>query len=276
MQALNKPRPNIPGGEILDKNEVNVILFEGFDKADLKGATVIGGFPSIGLVSTIAANYLIDVLGLRHIGILDCRDFPALAVVHDSEPLAPVRVYAGKKCQKKKSAECVVVFVSEFQPAQQLMRPISDAVMDFVKQNGCDLMISPEGIVLEGALSEDEVVDVFAIGSTEKARGLLTEKGIKQFSNGIIAGISGLTLTRGKREGIDAISMLAEANPDFPDARGAAAIIETIANLIDLDIDVGPLYDEAERIEKQLMAVQAQAKPITERKTLQSGPQMYA
>ncbi|HEC95172.1 MAG TPA: proteasome assembly chaperone family protein, partial [Thermoplasmatales archaeon] len=38
-------------------NEVELIEFE---KVDLKGGTVIAGFPSIGLVSTVAANYLID------------------------------------------------------------------------------------------------------------------------------------------------------------------------------------------------------------------------
>ena len=43
---------------VMQLNDVKIIDFE---DVDLQGATVIAGFPSIGLVSTIAANYLIAV-----------------------------------------------------------------------------------------------------------------------------------------------------------------------------------------------------------------------
>ena len=58
-----------------------------FEEVDLDGATVIAGFPSIGLVSTIAANYLIDALNLKQIGCVQSSHFPALSVVHTGEPL---------------------------------------------------------------------------------------------------------------------------------------------------------------------------------------------
>lgn len=45
-------------------DEVEIVDFE---ECDLTNATVIAGFPSIGLVSTIAANYLIDALNLKQI-----------------------------------------------------------------------------------------------------------------------------------------------------------------------------------------------------------------
>ena len=55
------------GDEELHTDSVRIIDFE---KIDLSGATVIAGFPSIGLVSTIAANYLIDALNLKQVGAL--------------------------------------------------------------------------------------------------------------------------------------------------------------------------------------------------------------
>ena len=78
-----------------------------FEDIDLKGATVIAGFPSIGLVSTIAANYLIDALNLKQIGCVTSSQFPALSVVHTGEPLSPVRIYAGSQGPNNK----IVVFV---------------------------------------------------------------------------------------------------------------------------------------------------------------------
>src|SRR2546426_9553356 len=61
----------------------------------LRGATVIDGFPSVGLVSSIVANYLINALNLVQIGIMDSVQFPTVSLVRDGEPMNPVRIYGG-------------------------------------------------------------------------------------------------------------------------------------------------------------------------------------
>jgi uncharacterized protein len=242
---------------VMQVDEVEVIDFE---KIDLKDATVIAGFPSIGLVSTIVANYLIDALGLKQTGALDSPHFPTLSVVHTAEPLSPVRIYAGAMANGGK----IVVFVSEFKPKTNLINSLSEVIMKWVKDNECKLLISPEGMVVEGKTdSEDEnITDAYAIGSTQNARNTLQSKNIAQFKNGIIAGVSGVLLNKGKHENFDVISILSEAHPNYPDARAAASALNVIATLIGVDINVGPLYEEAERIENQLKKFHKQAKPM--------------
>ena len=230
-----------------------------FSEMELKGATVIAGFPSIGLVSTIAANYLIDALNLDQIGCVNSSQFPALSVVHTGEPLSPVRIYAGNHASGGK----IVVFVSEFKPKPNLINAISDAIMKWASEKGCKTLISPEGMVVEGKNSEEEaVVDAYAIGSTENARNMLLKKDIEQFKNGIIAGVSGVLLNRGKQANFDVISILAEAHPNYPDAKAAAAAINIIGLIMGVEINVTPLYEESERIEKQLQKFHKQAKPM--------------
>ena len=228
-----------------------------FEKVDLKGGTVIAGFPSIGLVSTIAANYLIDTLGLKEVGALNSKYFPALSVVHSAEPLSPVRIYAGSTVNGQK----VAVFVSEFRPKPNLIEPIADVILKWAIEKGCKYLISPEGMVVEGK-EEGKRESAYAIGSTEEARNLLISQGIAQFKNGIIAGVSGVLLNKGKQEKFNVISILAEAHPNYPDARAAAAAIEVIAMLLGIEINVAPLYEEAERIEKKLYLLHKQAKPV--------------
>jgi len=226
---------------------------------DLKDAIVIAGFPSIGLVSTIAANYLIDALNLKQIGCVRSPQFPALSVVHTGEPLSPVRIYAGEQPNKNS----IVVFVSEFKPKPQLINGISDAIMNWANEKKCKILISPEGMVVEGKSGEDGgTVEAYAIGSTEKARSMLTEKNIPQFKNGIIAGVSGVLLNIGKQCDFDVISILAEAHPNYPDAKAAAASINVMALIMGVDINVTPLYEESERIERQLQKFHKQAKPM--------------
>lgn len=102
-------------------------------------------------------------------------------------------------------------------------------------------------------------IDVFAIGSTKKARDLIQRKDVKPFTHGIITGVSGILLNIGKRENVDVISILAEAHANYPDARSAATVIEIIAKLIDIKVNVEPLYKEAEGFEKQIRALRKQA-----------------
>jgi len=229
-----------------------------FEEVDLKDATVIAGFPSIGLVSTIAANYLIDALNLKQIGCVTSSQFPALSVVHTGEPLSPVRIYSGVQANKQK----IVVFVSEFKPKPNLINAISETIMNWANEKGCKLLISPEGMVVEGKSGEGEEVEAYAIGSTESARGMLMEKKIAQFKNGIIAGVSGVLLNIGKQSNFNVISILAEAHPNYPDARAAAAAINVMGLIMGVEINVTPLYEESERIEKQLQKFHKQAKPM--------------
>ena len=242
-----------------------------FKEVDLKNATVIAGFPSIGLVSTIAANYLIDALNLKQIGCVTSSHFPALSVVHTGEPLSPVRIYAGTHGGSKK----IVVFVSEFKPKPNLINSISETIMKWAEEKNCNLLISPEGMVVEGKTTEREAeVEAYAIGSTERARNMLIERKIAQFKNGIIAGVSGVLLNIGKQSDFDVISILAEAHPNYPDAKAAAAAINVMALLMGVEINVTPLYEESERIEKQLQKFHKQAKPMVSA-TQAPQPSMY-
>ena len=73
---------------------------------------------------------------------------------------------------------------------------------------------------------------------------------------------------------IDVISILAEAHPNYPDAKAAAAAINVISLILDIDINVTPLYEESERIEKQLQKFHKQAKPMVSA-TRAPQPSMY-
>jgi uncharacterized protein len=232
-----------------------------YKDVDLKGAVVIDGFPSVGLVSTICANYLIDVLGLEQVGILDSPRFPTVSIVRNGVPMFPVRLYAG-------SGLCV--FVSEFQPDKDLVRPIAEAILRFAIEHKCATIISPEGLVTD----EPGEVHVYGIGATDPARDMLAKHKLDTFANGIITGVSGVLLALGKKAGFPAISLLAEANPGYPDARAAARVIEVIDELLEhVEIDVKPLFTEAENIERTLRMMQKQAKSAEGRED--ASPPMY-
>ena len=68
----------------------DIVIYE-LKRMDIRGATVIDGFPSVGLVSSIVANYLINTLKLTQIGIMDSVFFPTVSLVREGVPQNPVR-----------------------------------------------------------------------------------------------------------------------------------------------------------------------------------------
>ncbi len=237
-------------------------------RMDLRGATVIDGFPSVGLVSSIVANYLINALNLTQIGIMDSVYFPTVALVRDGQPMNPVRIYAGPKVEDR---DQVVVFISEFQPPPNLIKAIAATVLDWAQDARCNLLVCPEGLIVdaEGVEEEDRQVEVYGIGSTDKAMNMLRDNHVTMFEEGVITGVAGVLLNEGRKRDFDVITLLSEAHPDYPDARAAARVIETIDKLLlHTELDAKPLYEEAERIEMQLKSIHQQ----TEAAKKPSGP----
>lgn len=230
------------------------VRIHAFREVDLQGAVVIDGFPSVGLVSSIVANYLVEVLDLEEIGALDSPFFPTVALVKAGTPLNPVRIYGGGDGDRK-----VALFLSEFQPANPMIKDIGTAVLDWAEAQDCALLVCPEGLVVEQEEVEDPV-RVYGVGSTVAADDLLREHGVDIFEEGVITGVAGVLLTEGRKRGFDVVSVLAEAHPDYPDARAAARVIETVDRaFLHLGLDTQPLYDEAGRIEDQLRAIHRRA-----------------
>jgi len=262
----------------------DIRIFE-LKRMDLKGAIVIDGFPSIGLVSSIVANYLIKSLDLEQIGIMDSMYFPTVSLIRGSEPHNPVRIYASPRVGDGDGIEQVVAFISEFQPPPNLVKAIASTILDWAIEQKCSVLISPEGLVVDREDEESEEttalepggeVAVYGVGSTTRARNMLEGHGISTFEEGVITGVAGVLLNEGKRRDFSVLSLLAEAHPDYPDARAAAKIIEAIDKmLLKIDIDAQPLYAEAENVESQIKAIHKQTEVIKPPRSSVPSPSMY-
>lgn len=262
------------------------------EKRDLKGATVIDGFPSVGLVSTIAANYIINTLQLEQIALVESDQFPSVSVIREGEPLNPVRIYAGEQvCQDDKCNQ-IVVLISEFSPKPQTINALCKEVLDWMQEKRCDLLISPEGLSLQTVDNQltmvedsdemDEMDEIrptteldgpidlpdidsdsfrtFGVASTPRARQYIEKYNIVPFNNGTVAGVTGVFLTEGAKRNFDVLALLAEAHQEFPDAKAAARVIDIINMvLLQIPLDPAPLYKQAETLEAQIKAMRSMA-----------------
>ncbi len=213
---------------------------------------MVAAFPSVGLVATIAANFIIDSLDLPQVGILDGERFPTLSVVCDGAPSHPVRIHAGRY-KAGDEERSIVVFLSEFRPPADLVRPVAEAILKWCREKAVGLLVTPEGLLVEGEGAEDNILEVYTIGSTEAVRDRLNSAGAPLFKDGVVAGVTGVLLNGGRRDGVDVAGILAEAKPEHPDARSAGAVVELIAQLTGAPLRAEDLYREADRFEGRMM-----------------------
>jgi len=250
--------------KIIERKEINV-----------QGAVLIEGFPSIGMVSSIVANYLIKTLKMEYVGSIRSRHFQPTAVISAGVPMPPVRIYVGQPVEKKDCiCDTLVVVTSEFPPPPELMQPLASHLLDWTKEKGIKTVISIEGII--NASKNYEEHSTYAIASSPAARKLLENRKITPLQNGIITGISGVLLHESELSGQNVICLLSDANPKIPDARAAARMIELLDTFLPkIKLDPAPLIKEAERLEEQIRQAMVQTAAMNVPGQKEPAPVMY-
>lgn len=235
-----------------DNTEDSLFLHE-YKDAHLTDCMVVVGFPSVGFISSIAANYIVRTMKLERIATVISRDFPPYTLLQDGVPSYPVRIYAGKRACKGVNGEpCeqIVVILAEFMPKPELIWSLANLILEWCKHKSVGSIITLEGI----NIGEQEAVTM-GVGSTIASREVLAKYDIKEMKEGMVSGISGMMLAEGERMGQDVICLLGPAKADIPDARGAANLLDIISRMLpELKLDFTPLLKEAETIEQAMKA----------------------
>ncbi|MCL2786473.1 MAG: PAC2 family protein [Methanomassiliicoccaceae archaeon] len=210
------------------------------------------GFPSVGLASSIAANFLARTLELEIIGGISSSEFPPYAVIQGGVPLPPVRVYAGdRNCDVDSGMNCdgLIVVTSEFMPKIEQHHQLAVTFMDWFQKNNVKTVICLEGI----PQFDPEESRILGVGSTPAANEIMQRYSIEGLEDSLVRGTSGVMLYEGAMRGMDVLAILAPARVDLPDPRGAAKLMEPLARMLpELKIDPEPLYKEAEEAERRM------------------------
>ena len=238
-------------------------------EVDLKGGTIVAAFPSVGLVSTISATYLIQMLPVDQVCALESEDFPSVSMIYAKKPKFPARVYASP-------GHKLAIFICEMPLPTRVHRPVAYALMEWAKRQGIRRIISLEGLPMEGNGPMNEEPNVWGVGSTDHARAELDKHKVAQLETGMIAGVAGVLLNEGRWRSVDVIALLAEARQDLPDAHAAVSLVHALDELLeDVTVDLGPLQQQARQLEEFLQKLKQQAAPAAPSKEATPPSDMY-
>lgn len=203
----------------------------------VKKPTVIIGLPGVGLVGSVCAAQLIDVLKLEFIGYISSSHFAPLAAIHNYTPLPAARIHYSEKHN-------LVVIVSEMSIPTAISQELAEQIFAFAKSLNASLIISLGGISMK------ESKDAIYIVSTEKkiSKNLISKKMAKAIKEGATTGVTGLLMAKGAIENFPMILILAEAEPDHVDPSAAVNALKMLVEIIGVPIDTTMLEEEAKAL----------------------------
>ncbi len=218
------------------------------------GATVIEGFPGLGLVGTIATGFLLDHLKCEKIGSYYFENPPATLAVHGCSIVDQIGIYYNK--------EYNLVIVHAITSVANMEFPAADLILELCRQIKASEIITIEGV----GSSDGEETRGFFYTDHAGLRKTLESLGTDCLGEGIIVGVTAALLMRG---GFPILSLFAETHSKLPDSKAAAKIIEILDKFLKLKVDYEPLLKQAAEFEKKLKGMLEQTMKAQEMKEQQ-------
>lgn len=208
--------------------------------------TIIEGFPGLGLVGTIATEFIIEHLGAKLIGTITSDKVAPMAAIHDGELVQPMGMYyAAKK-------NILILHVITNTPG--LEWPTADLLLAEAKKMKAKEIISLESVATPQLVTAEP--QCFYYSNKKATETKMQKLGIEKLQEGIVMGVSGAVMLQSK---LPFVCLFAETHSKMPDSRAAAQIIHALNKYLKLNIDTSPLLESAERFEAKLKAVMARS-----------------
>ncbi|MFB6167274.1 MAG: proteasome assembly chaperone family protein [Haloferacaceae archaeon] len=209
------------------------------EAVDVSAPTLVEGFPGVGLVGKIAADYLVDSFGMVHHGNVHCDDLPPVVGYGEADPAlrTPVRLYADDERD-------LLVLQSDVPVAPGAAGSVANCLGESIDETVTALYLS--GIPSE---RDEAPPGVYGVGTGDVAD-RLAEVGLEAPPEpGLVSGPTGALLARALERGERAFGVVAESDPQFPDPAASRAVIsEAIEPLAGVEVPTDDLVEHASEI----------------------------
>jgi uncharacterized protein len=198
----------------------------------------IVGVPDVGLVGLIAVSHIIHSLEMPEVGHLESDILPPIVVIHKGDPKSPFRFFSKGK---------LVIITSEVPFSAATLPILTRSIVDWAKSKGVELLISVSGTAVQNRL-DIETPAVYGIGASSVEKQLLSKVDIEPLEEGFIVGPHALILRECLKKNVPNVVLLAQSHYQYPDPGAAASIVTALNKLLNLNVDVKKLLEQAEEI----------------------------
>ncbi|MFB6096422.1 MAG: proteasome assembly chaperone family protein [Haloferacaceae archaeon] len=201
---------------------------------------LVEGLPGLGLVGKIAADHLVDAFEMAHVANLLCESLPPVAVYGEGERgvSPPVRVYADAERD-------LLVLQSDVPVTPASAREFAGCLGDWQ----ADVGATPIYLSGRPAEKDENPPELYGV-STGEAGSLLAAADVPEPNeDGLVSGPTGALLHHAFAEDVDAVGLIVESDPQFPDPEAARVLIsDGIEPLTGIEVPTENLVEKAEEI----------------------------
>ncbi len=194
-------------------------------------SSILLGFPGVGMVGSIASEFIIHKLGFEEVGHIRSDKLPSLAIIRKSKPEAPIRLYKKKK---------LLILVSDVMIPDDLTHEFASEITKWIKAK------KPKEVIILGGSEKRKGGKVYVVSWKNE---YLDKTNLDHMKLGFVVGIYGPLMMELKENKLKGYMILAEADHK-PDPIAAAKIIRHLAEHIKLEIDPSALEKGSSQKEK--------------------------
>lgn len=198
-----------------------------------KSPRLIIGFPSIGLVSTIATKFLLEHLDTEQIGYLESEKMIPLTAIHKSKVIEPLTFFYNKKYN--------LLILQSLTEVTGLEWEITETILKIAKE-----LNAKEIIMLEGIPTQNQKLNLFYYSNKDKIKQLASASQLKE---GILMGVTAAMLLKSD---LPVTCFFSESHSALPDSESAARVIEVLDEYLGLKLNFKPLIEQAKKFEDSL------------------------
>ena len=216
------------------------IVIKEYGNVNLDNPVFVEGLPDVGLVGVITTSSLIDQLNMDLYGYIESDLLPPIMVLHKAELLHPIRLYASGDGR-------IVLLTSEIALMPTSYYPLAYSLVDWAIRNKVSRMISVNGYPVPNRL-DIKKPQVFGVGNDRDSVEFLRRYGVDVIEEGFVAGFYALLLRESRKYRIPGIALLGQCFPKYPDPGAAASVIDKLAEMLGVEVDVKPLLEKEDEI----------------------------
>jgi len=215
---------------------------------NFEGCTLLNGWHGIGECGFISMSQAVDSLKAERIGFIITKNIPQFITIKNERITFPFEIYR---------KDNLIIILPIFEPIKSEHLMFTKTIVDWAVDEKFEQAIVVGG--LDKRLEDDHKLKaIYTKAFLRKSQ----KVDIKILDEGLyVTGPLAYMLMFFELNDFPAISLLPYAERSRPDPIAASVAIETINQLLNVDINVQELLDEAEKIEKEIEALIRASRP---------------
>src|SRR2546428_14073362 len=229
------------------------IIVEILATPKLKDPSLICGLPGSGYVGKLAVDHLIEELKGIPFASIFSSSFPPQVLIQ-SDGTADLMKNVLYYCKGK--SRDLILLSGDAQPVTpESEYEMADEITKICEKLGVKTIYTLAAYIT-GTFSKTQ--KIYGTSTSTQIVKEFPKYGIYAMSNGSITGMNGLIIGVGKRKGITGVCLLGETSGYVVDAKASKTVLEALAKMLDLKLDLSGISKKAQDTEQLVRTIEEQ------------------